>query len=1255
MSRLTFGLLLAASGLGASLGSPANAVAEPIPLFFQENRGQWPDEVRFGVIDASAVTLVGPRGLIARFPDGRTVRFEGPPARRAQVVGEERLPGYVNHFLGRDPSRWRSHTPIYRRVRARDLAAGVDLVVREVDHRLEVLVEAKPGAEIDKLRLTVRGHDQLGLTPDGALWVQVGGDRMNWSAPIAYQEKNGLRVRVPVRWAVARASIGFEVGPHDPEHPLIIDPILSYAVQVPGASNVWGVAATPNGQAQLAAEQSTSFGSFVTTPGAYQTTEAGGNDMLLLRIDPALSGPSSLIWATYLGGAGEADSPADVAVSPSGDVAVVGRPSGTFPMVNAVDDTRFGSDGVLAVLSNDGAQLRFSTYLSYHPGAPQLFVHRVAMDARGYAYVSGRIDGNWTVRNAILPAQTNTGYRAFFAVYDPSTGTELNGLYLTELAATVEGLDTDSFGNVVGAFVSTPNVYITPGGVGAAGNDIALVKIGPIGETNPAQVIFSTSLGGTGFDQVEGLVLDANDNIYVSGLTPAQDFITTPGAYRTTLPAGTADFFVTKLNSTATARIYSTFLGNAANGPIRTDDLALDSNGRVYLISGGGPFTPTACGTTLGPALTVLSADGSARDFATALGNGVPTPFSVAVLPNGQAVVVGAAGAGVSLPPLNAFQVGSAGGYFVSLPTPTACTDLSLNVTGPASGATGLNLSFDVNVTDVGTGATNLRLTIAPSLPASLVSISSGSCTGAGPFECQLGNLAANGTTTLQVVLRPSQVGTLSTNFTLSSDTFDTNQANNTDSVVSVITAGSSPCGSVTYAGECQGRVLRYCEGEGTPSARLVTVNCATELYPPGVSGECTLIDPVYGHDCTAAPGDACAFADGQGGTYVSFCRGDRPGCVYEDGGQAQALCTEQIGPCTPPASGQVFTPICAGSVLVRSCQVNQPIGFDCASIGGRCQDATCVGLPVGARCDATELLCAPGLTCDGASGVCVDPNTLCDPRTFEPNCQGTVLETCDRGDGVKVRRDCAARGQAATCGAPYSCSDQGTGRCANLGLGCVTPAGNNECDLLNDVYCGVGRSCYATYDAARGAGGRCAQAATSCGPGELHVGCVGEVATFCLGGQGAVVAEPAGFDCESFGGTCGLEPTRGDPVCYGREGARCRSLAVDPNTPFQCEPGQMCSGGETDFGRCVPDPNAPSDGGVTGDSGVPNNDGGAASDGGVDLPGPAPAEEGCGCRALPYPGASTPWVGMISWLALGLGSVRRRGPRQRRPEGSAR
>src|SRR5262249_17370647 len=84
--------------------------------------------------------------------------------------------------------------------------------------------------------------------------------------------------------------------------------------------------------------------------------------------------------------------------------------------------------------------------------------------------------------------------------------------------------------------------------------------IGPYDTSQPLVIdpvlVYSTYLGGTGSDSGSGIAVDAAGNAYVTGTTGSANFPTTPGAFQTALRGG--DAFVTKLNPTGTAAVYST-------------------------------------------------------------------------------------------------------------------------------------------------------------------------------------------------------------------------------------------------------------------------------------------------------------------------------------------------------------------------------------------------------------------------------------------------------------------------------------------------------------------------------------------------------------------------------------------------------------------------------------------------------------------------------------------------------------------------
>ncbi|MFQ5486511.1 MAG: SBBP repeat-containing protein, partial [Desulfobacterales bacterium] len=74
-------------------------------------------------------------------------------------------------------------------------------------------------------------------------------------------------------------------------------------------------------------------------------------------------------------------------------------------------------------------------------------------------------------------------------------------------------------------------------------------------------LVYSTYLGGTGFDQAFGIAVDASGAAYVAGLTQSTDFPTLNPLPGGGALAGSFDAFVSKLNAAGNALIYSTYLG----------------------------------------------------------------------------------------------------------------------------------------------------------------------------------------------------------------------------------------------------------------------------------------------------------------------------------------------------------------------------------------------------------------------------------------------------------------------------------------------------------------------------------------------------------------------------------------------------------------------------------------------------------------------------------------------------------------------
>ena len=114
-----------------------------------------------------------------------------------------------------------------------------------------------------------------------------------------------------------------------------------------------------------------------------------------------------------------------------------------------------------------------------------------------------------------------------------------------------------------------------------------VTKFSPDGSS----LVYSTYLGGNNYDYLYAIAVDSSGSAYVTGQTNSASFPTTAGAYQTVNP-GNISAFVTKLSSTGTGLVYSTFLGGDAYA--YANSIAVDSAGRAYIAGN----EQTDCSTT---------------------------------------------------------------------------------------------------------------------------------------------------------------------------------------------------------------------------------------------------------------------------------------------------------------------------------------------------------------------------------------------------------------------------------------------------------------------------------------------------------------------------------------------------------------------------------------------------------------------------------------------------------------------------------
>ncbi|MFL0499071.1 DUF7948 domain-containing protein, partial [Priestia megaterium] len=267
------------------------------------------------------------------------------------------------------------------------------------------------------------------------------------------------------------------------------------------------------------------------------------------------------------------------------------------------------------------------TYSTYLGGTASEDGSGIAVDTGGNVYVAGSTQSaDFPTTPGAFDTTLNGPTDAFITKLDP-TGNTL--IYSTYLGGTDfdqgSSIAVDTGGNAyVTGVTRSADFPTTPGAFDTTFNGTTtafVTKLDPTGST----LTYSTYLGGTSFDTGSGIAVDTGGNAYVTGSTQSADFPTTPGAFNPTFN-GAADAFVTKLDSTGSTLIYSTYLGG-------TDfdqgfSIAVDAGGNAYVTgftaSTNFPTTLGAFDTTFNGIfdvfVTKLDPTGSTLIYSTYLG-----------------------------------------------------------------------------------------------------------------------------------------------------------------------------------------------------------------------------------------------------------------------------------------------------------------------------------------------------------------------------------------------------------------------------------------------------------------------------------------------------------------------------------------------------------------------------------------------------------------------------------------------------------
>ena len=363
----------------------------------------------------------------------------------------------------------------------------------------------------------------------------------------------------------------------------------------------WGISVDSLGSAYVSGY--TSSTNFPTTPHAHQTKLAGTRNCFVTKLNPS---GASLAYSTYLGGAG-VDRCLTLAVDSLGFAYASGDTTSTnFPTTLGAFQAKYGgnTDAFVTKLNTTGTELMYSTYLGGSAGEQP---NSIEVDSQGNAYIAGfTLSRDFPVIAGSLQTTFGGGSLDSFVTKLNSAGTGL--IYSTFIGGNgdeyARAVVVDPHGNAyVAGRTGSTNFPTTPRAFQATLKgqwNAYCLKLDPAG----AALVYSTLLGGTAWDQAEGLAVDSSGNAWIAGITQSSDFPVTADALQATLRGNQAGA-ITHLNDGGTSLIYSSYLGGA--GQDAATWVTVDAAGNAYVTgeasSANFPVTAGAGQTRFGGGL----------------------------------------------------------------------------------------------------------------------------------------------------------------------------------------------------------------------------------------------------------------------------------------------------------------------------------------------------------------------------------------------------------------------------------------------------------------------------------------------------------------------------------------------------------------------------------------------------------------------------------------------------------------------------
>jgi hypothetical protein len=545
---------LTLSGTTLLAAAPAPPQTFHLPLTFEQNRGQAPNEVKWLGQSSSYRVLFDGDGATFLLPDKKDMRARAgrrpvpvDPSFRMKysvmrmklagarpwksISGLEPTGGVSNYLSPTDAKSWISNIPQYQRVKVAGVYQGIDLVFYTNGGNLEYDLVAAPGADLKQVQVVFEGMrgmrvdeksgDLLLTAPDGSELRQL--------RPKVYQQIADKQVEIAGGYRVlGQGRAAFTVGAYDRSRAVVIDPTVDFTTFYGGNSSdePFAVALDEDGNTYITG--GTSSRNFPVTNGStFQNCKVfdfggfcgTGPNIFVAKLDPT----GKVVYASYGGvGSGLAIAADSTGVYVTGD---------TFPP---------DIDNIIGYSDNNNGD--FFVWRLDAKGDQQNYYQIFGTEGTDYGTAIG-LDSfhNVWVSGVVYPGATSSGDVDILELAP-------DGKFLHEFRFGSNGEDIP-LGMAIGpatadrAWITGKtcgNGFPTTDGITHELNHCGVFVL--VLENSGVQKLGMVIGGVDGDDEGIAIASNGSEDAYITGVVNSTNFPTTLGAFQTVKGAGPQGF-----------------------------------------------------------------------------------------------------------------------------------------------------------------------------------------------------------------------------------------------------------------------------------------------------------------------------------------------------------------------------------------------------------------------------------------------------------------------------------------------------------------------------------------------------------------------------------------------------------------------------------------------------------------------------------------------------------------------------------------